>query len=181
MEFSYLSKNPMYMKITKFLFIMLCISIEAGAQQKDYSADVKSIDAIVSALYQVISGEPGEPRDWERFRNLFKPEARLIPTRKDENGKLTIKAMSQEEYIQLFQSRIPTGFFERELHRTTEEYGTVTHLFSTYETQDKKDGPVTNRGVNSIQLFNDGTRYYIVNIFWCAESMGFALPDKYLK
>ena len=169
----------------KFLFIFLCISIEVGAQQgglqKDYSADVKSIDAIVSALYQVISGEPGVPRDWDKFRNLFKPEARLIPTRKDENGKLIIKALSPEEYIQIFQSRIPTGFFERELHQTTEEYGTVAHVFSTYETRDKKDGPVTNRGINSIQLFFDGTRYYVVNIFWCAESMGFALPEKYLK
>ncbi len=165
----------------KFLFILLCINIEARAQQKDYSADVTSIDAITSTLYQVISGEPGAPRDWDRFRNLFKPEARLIPTRKDENGKLITKALSPEEYVQLFQSRIATGFFERELHRTSEEYGTVTHLFSTYETRDKKDGPVTNRGINSIQLFNDGTRYYIVNIFWCAESMGFALPEKYLK
>ena len=153
------------MKATKFLFIFLCISIEVGAQQrdqqKDYSADVKSIDAIVSALYQVISGEPGVPRDWDKFRNLFKPEARLIPTRKDENGKLIIKALSPEEYIQIFQSRIPTGFFERELHQTTEEYGTVAHVFSTYETRDKKDGPVTNRGINSIQLFFDGTRYYV--------------------
>ena len=169
------------MNHTKILFILLCISIEAGAQQKDYSADVKSIDAIASALYQVISGEPGAPRDWDRFRNLFKPEARLIPTRKDENGKLIIKALSPEEYIQLFQSRIPTGFFESELHRSSEEYGTVAHLFSTYETRDKKDGSVTNRGINSIQLFYDGTRYYVVNIFWCAESMGFVLPDKYLN
>jgi hypothetical protein len=169
------------MNHTKILLILLCISIEAGAQQKDYSADVISIDAITSALYQVISGEPGAPRDWDRFRNLFKPEARLIPTRKDENGKLIIKAMSPEEYIQLFQSRIPTGFFERELHHTSEEYGTIAHLFSTYETRDKKDGSVTNRGINSIQLFYDGTRYYVVNIFWCAESMGFTLPEKYLK
>jgi hypothetical protein len=169
------------MKFTKSLFILLCINLEAGAQQKDYSADVTSIDAITSTLYQVISGEPGMARDWDRFRNLFKPEARLIPTRKDENGKLIIKAMSPDEYIQLFQSRIPTGFFEREIHRASEEYGTVVHLFSTYETRDKKDGPITNRGINSIQLFYDGTRYYVVNIFWCAESMGFTLPEKYLK
>lgn len=169
------------MKVMKFLFILLCISIEATAQQKDYSTDVTSIDAITSTLYQVISGEPDSPRDWDRFKNLFNPDARLIPTRKDENGKLIIKALSPEEYVQLFQSRIPTGFFERELHRTSEEYGTVVHLFSTYETRDKKDGPITNRGINSIQLFFDGARYYVVNIFWCAESMGFILPEKYLK
>ncbi len=153
----------------------------AAVAQKDYSADVKSVDAIIAALYEVISGDPGQARDWDRFRNLFKPETRLIPTRKDDKGELTIKALSPEEYVQLFTSRISTGFFEKELHRTTEMYGTVTHAFSTYETKEKKDGPVTNRGINSIQLFHDGKRYYIINIFWCAESMGFPLPAKYLK
>lgn len=175
------NENFMPMNCKKILFLFLWMATTASAQQKDYSDDVKSIDGITTALYEVISGEAGAARDWDRFRNLFKPEARLIPTRKDEAGKLITKAMSPEEYIQLFQSRIPTGFFERELHRTTEQYGTVAHLFSTYETRDKKDGPITNRGINSIQLFYDGTRYYIVTIFWCAESMGFSLPEKYLK
>ncbi|MEK6782538.1 MAG: hypothetical protein AABY93_12580 [Bacteroidota bacterium] len=169
------------MKATKFPILFLFINLEAEAQQKDYSADVATIDAITSTLYAIISGEPGAPRDWDRFRNLFKPEGRLIPTRKDDSGKLITKALSPEEYVQIFQSRIPTGFFERELHRTSEEYGSVAHLFSTYETREKKDGPVTNRGINSIQLFHDGTRYYIITIFWCAESMGFVLPKKYLK
>lgn len=169
------------MKGLTFLVAMLFIGMEVVAQQKDYSADTKSIDAITYTLYNVISGEPGASRDWDRFKNLFNPDGRLIPTRKSENGRLITKALSPEEYVQLFQSRIATGFFERELHRTTEDFGTVTHLFSTYETRDKKDGPITNRGINSIQLFYDGTRYYIVTIFWCAESMGFILPDKYLK
>ena len=150
-------------------------------QQKDYQNDVKSVDAVIGAVYAVISGEPGQARDWNRFRNLFKPETRLIPTRKNESGELIIRAMSPEEYIELFSSRVSTGFFEKELHRVSESYGTVTHAFSTYETKEKKDGPVTNRGINSIQLFYDGQRYYIITIFWCAESMGFPLPEKYLK
>ncbi|MBK5279662.1 MAG: hypothetical protein JJE09_12445 [Bacteroidia bacterium] len=163
------------------ILLFLCINTATMAQQKNYAEDVKTLDGIISTLYEVISGEPGAARDWDRFRNLFTPEARLVPTRKEENGKLITKTVSPEEYIQLFQSRIPTGFYERELHRTTEEYGTVVHLFSTYETRDKKDGPITNRGINSIQLFFDGTQYSIVNIFWCAESMGFVLPERYLN
>jgi hypothetical protein len=159
----------------------LLLSLNGFSQTKDYSKDVKSVDAIIAALYDVITGEPNSPRDWERFKYLFKPEARLIPTRKDDKGELTIKALSPEEYVQLFQSRIPTGFFERELSRKVESYGTVTHAFSTYETKEKKDGQVTNRGINSIQLFKDKDRYYIITIFWCAESMGFTLPDKYLQ
>ena len=159
----------------------MLFSITATAQLKDYSTDVTSAEAITAALYNTISGDPGQGRDWDRFRNLFKPESRLIPTRKSETGELSIKSLAPEEYIELFSARIVTGFFEKELHRAAESYGTVTHVFSTYETREKKDGPVTNRGINSIQLFNDGKRYYIVNIFWCAESMGFPLPEKYLK
>ncbi len=165
----------------KIIVLFLMMSSASFAQQKNYSQDVQSIDNIIASLYDVISGDPGKDRDWNRFRNLFKPEAKLIPTRKDENGGFIIKPMSPEEYIQLFSSRISTGFFERELNRKTDEYGTIAHVFSTYETKEKKDGPVTNRGINSIQLFKDKDRYYIVNIYWCAESMGFSLPEKYLK
>lgn len=171
----------MLMRKTLLPFLVFVLIAPAASAQKDYSTDVKSVDGIIAALYEVISGDPGQSRDWDRFRNLFKPETRLIPTRKDDKGELILKAMTPDEYVQLFTSRISTGFFEKELHRTTESYGTVTHAFSTYETKEKKDGPVTNRGINSIQLFFDGKRYYVINIFWCAESMGFPLPQKYLK
>lgn len=165
----------------KIIVFFLLTSSVSFCQQKNYSQDVQSIDNIIASLYDVISGDPGTDRDWSRFRNLFKPEAKLIPTRKDDGGGFIIKPMSLEEYIQLFSSRISTGFFERELNRKIEEYGTIAHVFSIYETKEKKDGPVTNRGINSIQLFKDKDRYYIVNIYWCAESMGFPLPEKYLK
>lgn len=165
----------------KFAFVLVMLATTASAQTKDYSRDVQSVDGIIAALYEVISGDPGAERDWDRFRNLFKPETRLLPTRKNPQGELILVSMTPEEYVKAFTSRVPTGFFERELHRVTETYGTVTHAFSTYETKEKKDGPVTNRGINSIQLFHDGKRYYVINIFWCAESMGFTLPDKYLK
>ncbi|NOS55588.1 MAG: hypothetical protein HOP37_04950 [Cyclobacteriaceae bacterium] len=168
------------MKYLLLFSFLLAISTVVNGQTNDYTQDVKTEDAIIKALYEVISGEAIKPRDWDRFRFLFKPEGRLIPTRKSDTGDLTIKPLTAEEYVQLFKSRIPTGFFERELSRKSESYGTVTHAFSTYETKEKKDGPVTNRGINSIQLFKDKDRYYIVTIFWCAESMGFPLPPQYL-
>jgi len=165
----------------RLVALALLILLSNLLRAQDYSKDVNSPDAIVAALYDVISGEPGKPRDWARFRNLFKPESRLIPTRKTNAGDFTIKTLSPEEYIQLFTSRVNAGFYERELHSKSEVYGTVAHIFSTYETKETKDGPVTNRGINSIQLFKDKDRYYVVTIFWCAENMGFPLPDQYLK
>ncbi len=169
------------MKKLSMLLLCVVLGFNSFSQTEKYVQDVATEDAIIKTLYDVISGEPGTTRDWARFRNLFLPESRLIPTRKNDAGELVLKALTPEEYITLFQSRVATGFFERELSRKTESYGTVVHLFSTYETNEKKDGPVTNRGINSIQLFKDKNRYYVVNIFWCAESMGFSLPEKYLK
>lgn len=169
------------MKTLPLLLLCVVVGFSSFSQTEKYAQDVATEDAIIKALYDVISGEPNTTRDWARFRNLFLPESRLIPTRKNDAGELILKTLTPEEYITLFQSRVATGFFERELSRKTESYGTVVHSFSTYETKEKKDGSVTNRGINSIQLFKDKNRFYIVNIFWCAESMGFSLPEKYLK
>jgi hypothetical protein len=179
-SWSYLALKNQAMKTLLFSVAFLFCASTSFSQGKDYSSDVASVDAIMAALYDVISGDPGAARDWDRFRNLFRAETRLIPTRKSPNGELTLQALTPEEYVTLFSSRISTGFFERELNRVSDSFGTVTHVFSTYETKEKKDGPATNRGVNSIQLFHDGKRYFIVNIFWCAESLGFPLPPKYL-
>jgi len=146
-----------------------------------YAKDVSSVDNIIAALYNVICGAPGEPRNWERFKYLFGKDAKLIPTGKTEGGNFIYRTMTPEEYITMFSSRIKTGFFEKELKRETVSFGTVYHAFSTYETRETENGPSTNRGINSIQLFKDQDRFYIVNIFWCAESMGFTLPASALK
>src|SRR5689334_8789003 len=56
--------------------------IEASKSRSPAAAstelDVASIDGILRALYEVVSG-PAGPRDWKRGRKLFLPEARLMP------------------------------------------------------------------------------------------------------
>lgn len=169
------------MKKIYLLTLLFLASNTLPAQQKDYSKDVQSTDAIITALYEVISGEAGQSRDWNRFKNLFSPDARLIPTSKNKEAKISYASISPADYIQMFETRIATGFYERELNRLTDAYGTIVHVFSTYETRESKDGPVTNRGINSIQLLKTNERYYIMNIFWCGENTGFLLPDHYMK
>lgn len=153
----------------------------AFSQPPDYSNDVETKEAIIHALYDVISGEVDKERDWARFRNLFLPESRLIPTGKNKQNEFTIRAITPEEYITMFTKNMRTGFFERELHQEVEEYGTIAHVFSTYETRESLEGPISNRGINSIQLYFNGNRYFVLNIFWCAESIGFPLPPQYLN
>src|SRR6202453_303021 len=47
------------------------------------ASDVDSVDHLVAALYNVISGPAGQPRDWDRFRSLFLPDGRLGAIRPD--------------------------------------------------------------------------------------------------
>jgi hypothetical protein len=161
-----------------FAFALLLFPMLSSAQA-DYSKDVKSVDSIIGALYEVISGDAGVARDWERFKNLYTADAKLIPSGKNKEGKVNYRIMTPADYAQMFPSRVTTGFFERELHRVQDEFGTIVHVFSTYETRKEKDGPVVDRGINSIQLLYDGSRYFVMNIFWCAEGPGFTLPEKY--
>src|SRR5258708_25881195 len=92
--------------VMKKITFLLVILTNCALAQKDYSSDVKSVDAIVAALYDVISGEPNTQRDWDRFRNLFKPEARLIPTRKTEAVETTFKTLTPQKEILLFSSSL---------------------------------------------------------------------------
>jgi hypothetical protein len=147
--------------------------------------DVSSIDAIIRASYDVISGPAGRPRDWERERTLFFPGARLIPTatvpgRND--VALTPLILDVEQYIDrvepLFREK---GFYETELARRTEQFGQIAHVWSTYESRYRKDDPEPfMRGINSFQLFHDGARWWIINIYWQHENAAHPIPDKYL-
>jgi len=140
------------------------------------------MDSIVAALYDVISGPPG-PRNWDRFRSLFAPGARLIPTGRRQTGEVGSRVLTPEEYIQRSSPLIEkNGFFEREISRRTEKFGSIAHLFSTYESRHAKDEEKPfARGINSIQLMNDGKRWWILTVFWQAEDDKNPLPAEYLR
>lgn len=146
-------------------------------------ADVASIDSIIAAVYDVISGPAGKKRDWDRMRSLFVPGARLIPTGARPTGGYCSRVLTVDEYIEraggFFDKE---GFYERELARQTEQFGQIAHAFSTYDSKHApEDAKPFQRGINSIQLMNDGKRWWIVTIFWQGEDEKSPLPEKYLK
>ena len=146
-------------------------------------ADVVSVDSIIAAVYDVISGPAGKKRDWDRMRSLFVPGARLIPTGPRQAGGYGSRVLTVDEYIErasgVFEKE---GFFEREAARQTEQFGQIAHAFSTYESRHAPDDAKPfQRGINSIQLMNDGKRWWIVTIFWEGEDEKTPLPEKYLK
>ena len=142
--------------------------------------DVQSLDAIVAAIYDVISGPPGA-RDWNRFNSLFATDARLIAVRAPKEGKPTLVVMTPKDYADKAGSYfLEHGFFEHELSRKTDSFGAMTHIYTTYESRETKDGKPIDRGINSMEFFNDGQRWWCVEIYWDAERPGNAIPEKYL-
>ena len=145
-------------------------------------ADVASEDAIITALYDVISGPAGTPRDWDRMRSLFAPGARLIPTGKRQDGSWFMFQWDIEEYISRAGPQLEkNGFFEREIARRSERYGNMVHAFSTYESRHAAaDSVPFARGINSIQLRSDGTRWWVVTVLWEGERPDSPIPPRYL-
>ena len=143
--------------------------------------DVKSIDAIMAAVYDVISGPAGD-RDWNRFKSLFIPEARLIPVRPPQNGAAAAyRVLSVDDYVNRGSAGFKqNGFFENEVSRKQEQFGHIAHVFSTYESRHAKGEKPFARGINSFNLFFDGQRWWVVQIMWDAEGPGQAIPEKYL-
>ncbi len=145
--------------------------------------DVASIDAIITTLYEVISGDAGVARDWDRFRSLFVSGATLSPVGRPGGGATYARrVITPDEYAEVAgESLEANGFHEVEIHRVTEEYGVIAHAFSTYESRRSASDPEPfTRGINSIQLMNDGSRWWVVSIFWLGEGPDHPIPAKYL-
>ncbi len=173
---------------TKLLGVILCLFVFQNimAQQTNLKpanpADVASVEAIMKAVYDVISGDAGQMRDWDRFRTLFHKDARLIPTGLNAKTNLfEAHALTPEDYIKRVEPIFAkAGFYEKEIARQTEIYGNIVQAFSTYEARRKNDDEKPFlRGINSFQLLFDKERWWVVSIFWQAETPDNPIPPKY--
>jgi hypothetical protein len=145
-------------------------------------ADVASPDAILAACYDVISGPAGQKRDWDRFRSLFLPGARLVPSGPKKDGGFFARVVTPDEYAKFADTYFEkNGFAENEISRKSERYGNIMQIFSTYASRhDAKDAEPFERGINSFQLFYDGARWWIVTIYWQGETKEAPIPKEFL-
>ncbi|MCB0463429.1 MAG: hypothetical protein R2816_12085 [Flavobacteriaceae bacterium] len=169
-------------KVTVLLISFAVYSMNISAQSNNYSNKVKTLESTLSTLYGVISGEKSQERDWELFKYLFHSEAKLIPSGKNAEGLHTARFMTPDDYIKSSGKwLIENGFFEKEIHRSVNTFGNITQVFSTYESfRSEADTKPFMRGINSIQLLNDGERWWIINIYWMQESDENPIPKEYL-
>jgi len=183
MNFLSLWKFNQMKRITLVLILFIGTYLANGQNDNSqYLEKVKTIDSTLETLYTVISGEKGEERNWELFKYLFKPDAKLIPSGKKKDGTVEARFISAQDYIDgSGKWLVENGFFEKEIHRETDTFGNITQVFSTYESfRSKKDTDPFMRGINSIQLLNDGKRWWVINIYWMQESEENPIPDEYL-
>ena len=144
--------------------------------------DVATIDGIVKAFYEVISGAAGQPRQWGRDKTLYSPDVRFVAMSVRDGGKPRAEIMSHAEYVngsnEFF---IKEGFIEREIGRVTRQFGNMAHVFSTYEWETTAGKKERGRGVNSLELFNDGTRWWISAVTWEEERPNNPIPKEFLS
>lgn len=147
------------------------------------STEVKTIDGIVAALYDVISGPAGQARDWEKFRSLFWPGARLMPlTPGKEKNTHAARVLSVEDYVTRTDPFFAKeGFYEAAVANRVDRWADIAQVFSTYESRHEKGAKPFARGINSIQLFYDGSRWWVLSILWQNESPENPLPKRLLQ
>jgi hypothetical protein len=173
------------MKTLALLTLTLSLTIPAFSQTPSQSSsqassanpsDVKSIDSILTTLYAVISGPAGD-RDWNRFRSLFAKDARLTSVTKEASDH-PARLLSADEYISLAGGYFKThAFYENAIVNKVDRFGNMAQVFSSYESRNAPAEKPFTRGINSIQLFFDQDRWWILSILWDEESPTNPLPS----
>jgi hypothetical protein len=141
----------------------------SAARSPARAEDVGSIDGMLRAFYDVISGPAGQPRQWGRDSSLYIDGVRFVAM-SVRNGRPVAQVMDHAAFIRAVNGPfVQQGFFEREIHRVVRRFGNIAHVFSTYEFRATESGPVQGRGVNSIEMFWDGARWWIAAAIWDDE------------
>lgn len=129
--------------------------------------DVATIDGLMRAFYGAISGPKGEPRQWPRDRSLYVPGVRFVMAGVARDGRPAARTVTHQEYVDLVDSSfVDRGLFEHETGRCVRRFGNVAQLFSAYEIRETPEGPVTARGVNVLQLYREGDRWWVSSVMW---------------
>lgn len=142
--------------------------------------DVGSVDGIMRAFYEVTNVAPDAPRQWARDRTLYVPWIRFVALGAGVSGRPAVTVFTHQEFVDATEPLIQKGFVEREIFRTTRRYGNMVHVDSTYETLVGIEKPVRGRGVNSIDLYFDGQRWWVASVVWQSEDAAHPIPPELL-
>jgi hypothetical protein len=165
------------MRVNCVFMLSLCCNAQHPPRHVEVSTvaarpeDVRTIDALIRAFYEVVSGPKGQPRQWARDRTLYLPGTRFVAITQPGKSEPNAKVMTHQEFVDAYdQLLVSTGFCEKEIHRVALQFGRVAHVWSTYEIRrETPDGPLLGRGINSIELLYDGGRWWVAFASWQDE------------
>ncbi|MDX1578121.1 MAG: hypothetical protein R3266_06540, partial [Gemmatimonadota bacterium] len=149
------------------------------AAQEPATVEVGTLDGIIRAYYDVVSGPAGEAPDRERDRFLHHPEALVAITGVDRDGRPVLRRMTLDGYHDAFGGARAEPFWEYEIHREVQRFGNLAHVWSTYASSREPGGEPFARGINSIQLYHDGDRWWILGWVFDSERAGNPIPPEY--
>jgi len=143
--------------------------------------DVSTIDGMVRAYFEVVSGPAGKDREWGRDATLYVPGIRFLIFAEDKNGNTAVRTLTHQEFVDESEAdRAGKAFYEREVHRIAHRAGNVVHVLSTAEQRDSPDGPPRGRSVDSLEMYWDGSRWWITNANIWEETKAHPLPKDFL-
>ena len=147
-----------------------------------YGDDVSTLDGIIKAYYAVVTVKKGEKPSYERDSLLHLTNAGVGGVQMNKEGIPVLKNITLKEFHRLSDPMVEKeGFYENEISRKVEKFGAVYHVWSTYESKLTAEGEVTARGINSIELFFDGKRFWITSWIFDEERKDNPLPKEYLS
>lgn len=169
-----------FLRMAGLVVIAFAAADSLQAQDLARPEDVNTLDGIIRAYYEVVSGPAGQPRDWPRDSSLHMPNAQVLIVGDGEDGRPEAQVMTLGDFHRRSADLAERGFFEYEIHRETQIHGAIAHVWSTYEWRTTREGPVGGRGINSIQLYHDGQRWWITSWMFDGRSDTPAVPPQYL-
>ena len=163
----------------KLMLVLLALGIQANVFCQIDTMALKTIEGITDKMIELISGDIGEERNWDEYRNLFLPTAQKISI-STRNGKSRARAMNLEEFVRnVGPLYARDGFEEYAIGLTVNEFNGIANVFQSYYCKNLL-GTYEKRGVNSYQLVFMNDRWWIANTLFAAESEDESIPDKYL-
>jgi hypothetical protein len=144
--------------------------------------DISTIDGMVRAYYEVVSGSAAKKREWDRDATLYIPGIRFLIFREDKNGKTSVRTLTHQEFVDESEAAMAgKAFYEREVHRITHRAGNVVHVLSTAEQKYSPDGPGEGHSIDSLEMYWDGSRWWITNAnIWDVDTKAHSLPKEFL-
>lgn len=170
----------MKIKLLVSALMSLSLAMASTAQAAPQPEDWQTPEAIVHALYEVVSADAGEQRDWDRYRALFIEGAQLSVAMDASIGS-GIMAMGAEDLIgQTETAYAASGFHELPLVTRVERHGLLASVMSSFEIRLRRsDEKPLVRGLNHFQLLNDGERWWIVSNIGVMETPSAPLPAEF--